>query len=97
MIDPKTLEELARRITDALPAGARELKHDFDRNLRAIITSAFDKLDLVTRDELAVQEGVLSRTRHKLETLQKRVAKLEALLEQKGPALDTQEKQDSAE
>ena len=38
-------------------------------------------MDLVTRDELEVQQQVLLRTREKVASLEKRVAELERLLD----------------
>ena len=70
-----TLDRLARSIADAMPQGATD---DMRRNIRGIVESAFERMDLVTREELDVQEAVLVRTRRKLEELEKRVAELES-------------------
>ena len=51
---------------------------DLDKNLRAMMTSAFAKMDLVTREEFDVQKALLARTREKLIDLEARLAKLEA-------------------
>lgn len=51
---------------------------DLDKNLRAMMTSAFAKMDLVTRDELDTQKALLARTREKLTALEARLAKLES-------------------
>jgi BMFP domain-containing protein YqiC len=45
--------------------------------MNAALQSALERLDLVTREELEVQEAVLARTRQKLEELEKKVAALE--------------------
>jgi len=78
MIDAKTVEEFARRISDALPQGAQVLQQDIEKNVRAVVSSGFEKLDLVSREEFEVQSAVLMRTREKLESLEKQVAALEA-------------------
>ena len=52
--------------------------NDLDKNLRAMMTSAFAKMDLVTRDELDTQKALLARTREKLIDLEARLAKLES-------------------
>jgi BMFP domain-containing protein YqiC len=80
MIDPKIIENLSRRLSDAVPEGARVLKQDIERNFRAVLNSAFTRLDLVTREELEVQENLLARTRQKLNELQARVDELERRL-----------------
>lgn len=50
---------------------------DFETNLRAMLASAFAKLDLVTREEFDVQAAVLARTREKLGRLEARLAEFE--------------------
>ena len=51
---------------------------DFEKNLKALMSQGFAKLDLLTREEFDVQTEVLARTRAKLELLEARVAELEA-------------------
>ena len=51
---------------------------DLDKNLRAMMTSAFAKMDLVTRNELDTQKALLARTREKLIDMEERLAKLES-------------------
>ncbi len=53
---------------------------DIERNVKAMMTQGFSKLDLVTREEFDVQAQVLAKTRAKLEALELRVAELEAKL-----------------
>jgi BMFP domain-containing protein YqiC len=77
MIDPKKFDEIADTITRALPPGLLQMRDDAEKNIRAAMTSTFNKLDLVTREEFEVQSQVLLRTREKLEALEQRVAELE--------------------
>jgi len=51
---------------------------DLEKNLKALMSQGFAKLDLLTREEFDVQIEVLARTRAKLELLEARVAELEA-------------------
>jgi BMFP domain-containing protein YqiC len=53
---------------------------DIERNVKAMMTQGFSKLDLVTREEFDIQTQVLTKTRAKLELLELRVAELEAKL-----------------
>lgn len=53
---------------------------DIEKNLKAMISQGFAKLDLVTREEFDVQTQVLANTRAKLEALEAQVAELEARL-----------------
>lgn len=80
MIDPKKFDEIADTITRALPPGLLQMRDDAEKNIRAAMTSTFNKLDLVTREEFEVQSQVLLRTREKLEALELRVAELEQLI-----------------
>lgn len=77
MIDPKMLDDLAKRLAQAVPIGVRELQQDLEKNFQATLNSAFTKLNLVTREEFDVQAAVLARTRAKVDALEKQVADLE--------------------
>lgn len=84
--DPKLLDDLARRLAESLPEGARLMRRDAERNLRAVLESAVRRLDLVTREELEVQADVLARTREKVEALQERIDELERRSGQSSPS-----------
>ena len=77
------LKKLTEQLTEALPEHAGVLKKDFEKNCQSILSKAFAKFDLVTREEFDTQTKVLARTRKKLEELEKEVAKLEAQLKTK--------------
>lgn len=77
MFDPKVFDDLARRLAEAVPPGMRLLQQDMEKNFRAVLQSAFSKLDLVSREEFDVQAAVLARTRAKLEQLEQQIAALE--------------------
>jgi len=77
-LDPKILDDLSSRISRLLPPSARELRQDMEKNLKAALSAAFAKLDLVTREELEIQSAVLQRSRERLIALEQRVAQLEA-------------------
>jgi BMFP domain-containing protein YqiC len=51
---------------------------DIERNVKAMMTQGFSKLDLVTREEFDIQAQVLAKTRARLELLETRLAELEA-------------------
>ena len=86
MIDSKSLNDLAAKITSLLPADLDTLKKDLEKNIRAGLQSGLQKLDLVSREEFDVQAAVLARTREKLEVLEKRVQALEGGDRQTGNA-----------
>ena len=76
-MDTKFLDELNKKIRDLLAASPAK---DIEKNLRALMSSAFTRLDLVTREEFDVQQEVLARTRTKLDEMQARITELEKLV-----------------
>ncbi len=89
MADTKLFEDIDRRMREIL---ARSPAADLEKNLRALIASAFSRLDLVTREEFDVQREVLARTRAKLQELEEKLAELEGKAEggrQKGDPYDS--------
>ena len=77
MPDSRILDDIARRLSDAMPASARAVQDDLEKNLRAATQATFAKLDLVTREEFDVQRKLLARSRARIELLEKQVAELE--------------------
>lgn len=77
-LDPRQLEDLAKRLTESLPEGLSLMKRDVEQNFRAVLQAGLSKLDLVSRQEFDVQAGVLQRTRERLEALEERLRQLES-------------------
>ena len=71
----KIFNDLQSKINEALESSPAK---DLEKNVKALMTQGFNKLDLVTREEFDIQTQVLAKTREKLEALEKRVAELEA-------------------
>jgi len=80
MIDTRFIDDTVKRISEAMPSGARRIQEDMEKNVRAVLGSALSRLDLVNREEFEIQKGVLARSREKIETLEQRVAELETML-----------------
>ena len=74
------IEDLVRRLVEAVPPGLRGLQQDLESNFRAVLRANLARLDLVARDEFTAQTRVLERTRARLEELERRVAGLESRL-----------------
>ncbi|HSY26877.1 MAG TPA: accessory factor UbiK family protein [Burkholderiaceae bacterium] len=70
-------DDLQSKINQALENSPAK---DIEKNVKAMLSQGFSKLDLVTREEFDVQMQVLAKTRAKLEALEARVAELEAQL-----------------
>jgi len=81
-MNDKLLSELSARL--AALAAANPAK-DLEKNFRGLLSSAFARLELVTREEYDVQTQVLARAREKLAALEARVAELEARPRSKQP------------
>ncbi len=79
-MNTNTVSDLARKLADAVPGvtgSVGNLREDLERNFRGLLDSAFERMELVTREEFDVQRKVLERTREKLAELEARVAVLE--------------------
>jgi len=76
----RILDDLSARISEFLAASPAK---DVEKNVRALLSAAFAKLDLATRAELEIQAKVLARAREKLSELEARVAELESRLNRK--------------
>lgn len=76
-LDPKMLDDLARRLSESVPEGLQLVRRDLEQNFRAVLQAGLARLDLVTRQEFDVQAGVLRRTRERLGELEARLAALE--------------------
>jgi BMFP domain-containing protein YqiC len=76
-MDPKVIDELARKLAASVPESLSALKRDLEENFRSVLQAGLARLDLVSRTEFDVQSGVLKRTREKLEALEAKVADLE--------------------
>ena len=74
MLDPKFLENISAQISAALAATPAA---DIEKNLRAMLTSSFARLDLVTREDFEVQKDILARAQARLATLEAKIAELE--------------------
>lgn len=75
MTAPRILDEIGARLSEL---AANSPAKDIEKNVKALLGSAFGKLDLVTREEFDVQREVLAHARQKLLELEERVAELEA-------------------
>ncbi len=74
-MNDRLLSELSARLAEIAAANPAK---DLERNFRGMLSGAFARLDLVTREEYDVQAQVLARAREKLAALEARVAELEA-------------------
>lgn len=77
MFDTKFIDDTVKRLSESLPPGLNKFKKDLEKNFRAILQSMLTKLDLVTREEFDIQKKVLTKTRNKLNAIEKQMTYLE--------------------
>jgi BMFP domain-containing protein YqiC len=73
-------DDLTQKISQSLPPIPGGINREIEQSIRAILHNAFDKLDLVTREDFDVQAAVLQKTRIKLEQLEKKLSELETTI-----------------
>jgi BMFP domain-containing protein YqiC len=83
MLKTNLLKDLVNQLCEALPTHVQTIKKDFKKNCHAILTKAFTKFDIVTREEFDIQTKVLIRTRKKLQELEDHMNQLEKLFNEK--------------
>lgn len=75
MINNKVFDDFAQKLSGLM---ANTPAADIEKNARAMMSSFFSKLDLVTREEFDTQANVLARTRQLVDELTARLDALEA-------------------
>ena len=82
MINVKTIDDLAQRLSAMVPPGVSAAREDLTSNFKAALQSGLSRLDLVSREEFDIQRAVLLRTREKIDLLERMVADLEHRLDE---------------
>jgi ubiquinone biosynthesis accessory factor UbiK len=77
VIDPRLIDDLARRLGGSLPESLRSLREDLEQNFKATLQSALGRLDLVTREEFDLRADMLEHARVRLADLEQRLEALE--------------------
>jgi BMFP domain-containing protein YqiC len=77
MLNKNVIDEINTKVSEILQNSPAK---DIEKNLKVLLSGAFTRLDLITRDEFDIQQEVLQRTREKLIILEARVTELEAKL-----------------
>lgn len=78
MIDLRIIDDLTRKLSDSLPPSLSRAREDLETQFRTVLTTAFERMNLVSREEYEAQVAVLARTRQKLEALERRLDELQA-------------------
>lgn len=80
MINAKKIEEIAKQVTDAMPASLKNVAHDIEDKTKTVLQRKLSQLDVVTREEFDIQTQVLIKTRAKLSEMEAKIAELEEKL-----------------
>ena len=75
-MNKNVVDDIMRGLGDTL-VKLESVKGDVEKQVRARLSIALDKLDIVSRDEYELQQAMTSRLYERLEVLEKRVAALE--------------------
>ena len=51
MIDLRTIDEMTRKLADSLPPGLTQKKAELEAQFRTVLTGAFERMNLVGREE----------------------------------------------
>jgi BMFP domain-containing protein YqiC len=68
---PNFIEELQQRLGAMFASSPAA---DLQRNLKALLTQQFSRLELVTREEFEVQQALLAKARARIDALEARLA-----------------------
>ena len=72
------LDQILKTIQSNLPS---DLPGDVKKNLEAALRSNLERLNLVSREELDIQQKILERTRSRVKELEDKIAVLEQKLQ----------------
>ena len=77
-MNSSALDDLARRLAEAMPPSIRTLGQDLETNFKAVLQAQLARLDLVSRTEFDVQAALLQRTQTALAAMEQRLKDIEA-------------------
>ncbi len=78
MIDLSKIDELAQRLSDALPPQAQQFREEMEAQFRQVLKKGLNAADLVSREDFEAQKNALERATVKLQALEQRLAALES-------------------
>lgn len=78
MLDIKKIEQISKQIQEIVPQPLKDLGNDFESKLKALLQAQFNKLNLVSQEDLDVQTQVISRNRQKVVAVEQELEQLKA-------------------
>ncbi|MGH1537360.1 MAG: accessory factor UbiK family protein [Gammaproteobacteria bacterium] len=76
----KAVSDIVSKISAAVPEDLKSAKQGLEKNARATVEGAFQRLDLVTREEFDVQVTLLSKSQQRVKELEQRINELEKII-----------------
>ena len=52
MINAKKIEEIAKQVTDSIPAGLKDFANEMEDKTKVVLQRKLSQLDVVTREEI---------------------------------------------
>jgi len=98
MVSHDRIGRLAQQIGERLQ-GASQAPEEVQKGIQQVVKGAFDRLELVSREDFDILMDVLQRTRARVEALEQQVAALETLIEERTaevPAVSAEASDDPA-
>ncbi|QFU03337.1 hypothetical protein FIU83_17025 [Halomonas sp. THAF5a] len=80
MVSHDRISRLAQQIGDRLQ-GASQAPEEVQKGIQQVVKGAFDRLELVSREDFDILMDVMQRTRSRVEALEQQVAALEEALD----------------
>ena len=77
MIDLRTIDEMTRKLADSLPPGLTQKKAELEAQFRTVLTGAFERMNLVGREEFEAATAELEAARARIEELAARIDELQ--------------------
>lgn len=77
----QTVSDIVSKISAAVPDDLKTAKEGLEKNARATVEGAFQRLDLVTREEFDIQVLLLSKSQQRVKELEQRIIELEKILQ----------------
>ena len=71
---PKIFDNISEKVSELANSAPAK---DFEKNAKAAMGAAFNKMDLITREEFDIQRELLSQAQAKIAELEARLAQLE--------------------
>ncbi|MCW8873692.1 MAG: accessory factor UbiK family protein [Xanthomonadales bacterium] len=78
MLDLRMIDELTRKLGESLPPGVNQTKEELERRFRSVLTGAFERMNLVSREEFDARCKMLEETRAKLQALEEQLEQMQS-------------------